>query len=71
MGYGDIPIKENIPIKVDSTGPSEPGLRCKNCFTPIKGKFIKVRRKETDGSKIAVVGPFCSPGCAAKYQNEK
>jgi hypothetical protein len=70
LGYGDIPIKENVPIRVDSSGPSESGLRCKNCFTPIKGKFIKVRRKETDGSKIAVVGPFCSPGCAAKYQNE-
>jgi PKD repeat protein len=70
LGYGDIPIKENVPIRVDSSGPSESGLRCKNCFTPIKGKFIKVRRKETDGSKIAVVGPFCSPGCAAKFQNE-
>ena len=70
IDYGDIPIPEGVPIKVDSMHPVDSELRCKTCYTPIKGKFIKVRRKESDSSKIAVIGPFCSPGCASKYQNQ-
>jgi parallel beta-helix repeat protein len=43
-------------------------IRCMNCFTPIRGKFIKFRPKDTAGKRFAAIGPFCSPQCAAKYK---
>ncbi len=65
--YEDIPIPDGMPLKLDDTGIEDAGLKCKWCDKPIKGKYIKFRRKEKDGTKLAIVGPFCSPQCASKF----
>jgi PKD repeat protein len=48
------------------------GLRCKTCLRPIRGKFIKIRRKgeDTDGKQFVPIGPFCSPECAARFEKQ-
>ena len=42
-------------------------LKCKWCDKPIRGKYIKFSRKSDDDINFAIVGPFCSPECAAKF----
>jgi PKD repeat protein len=68
--YKDIKIPEGVPLKISETNGHETSLTCKLCFRPIKGKFIRVRRKGDDGTDIGIVGPFCSPECASKFQNK-
>jgi PKD repeat protein len=63
----EIPIPDGIPLKVDESFFPEQELRCKWCNKPIKGKYIKVRRKQDDDVKFGIVGPFCSPECAKKF----
>jgi hypothetical protein len=67
FNYEDIPIPYGVPLKMDDSIDSNSNLHCKWCDKPIKGKYIKVRREELDGTKLAIVGPFCSPECAAKF----
>ena len=59
------------PLKIDDslTMGFEPDskLRCMWCDKPISGKYIKVRRKDDQGLKFGVLGPFCSQECATKF----
>ena len=63
----DIAIPDGIPLRVDKSLVSEPELKCKWCDKPIKGKYIKFSRRDADGTKVAIVGPFCSAECADRF----
>ncbi len=67
LKYEEIPIPDGVPLKIDYSLVSEPELCCKWCDKPIKSKYIKFRRKEKDGTKFSIMGPFCSPECASKF----